>query len=464
MSSRYGRTFEQRSLGFGSTEAYPNKYLKPGLAPRRVGAAPREKRYAAFSTALLFPIFILLALSFTFRGEEYAVGFDWQLAMRVGGYCLAGISVLLAVGMRKFPIDRLVLAWALIPIFIIGSAVYALVRPLALTSGLAHLVLLLFAWRLVTELGRTPVALAIVISGLIIGVLSIVAYYVFPDIGRSTVEAYMSDPGGRMRGVTPQPNTLGALSAFTILLAVMFFQRFTARQRVLTAAAIAISAFCLVYSDSRTSIAALALCLLFWSLRQTNVALNLFTIVILALAACLVITFVPDVTTFLTRSDSVTNDLSSLNGRSWIWDVAWESIRAHRILGQGYGASRLILPMDDRLFGAAVNTHNLYLELLFSGGLVLFGIFACVAAATIFSAAKRGRTEALIALLFFLIRGGAEAAPFAGLPLFAAFAFYIAVALCLARSPSEAQMSPAMARRRPVFAGPRQRPAARNSA
>lgn len=462
MSSGYGRAFEQRPFGADGAESYPNKYLMSRQAPQRINASQGVNRTAAFSTALLFPILILLILSVTLN-EDHVEGFDWQLAMRVVGYSLAGLSALLAVGMRKFPIDRLMFAWALIPIFIIASAVYALDGVFAFTSGLAHLVLLFFAWRIVTQLGRTPVALAIVISGLVIGALSIVAYYVFPDIGRSTVEAYLSDPGGRMRGVTPQPNTLGAVSAFTALLAVMYFQSFTMRQRVLASAAILVSAFCLVYSDSRTSIAALALCLLFWWLRRTNVALNLFTIVAIALAACLVITFVPDVTTFLTRSDSVATDLSSLNGRSWIWNVAWESIYAHPTLGQGYGASRLILPMDDRLFGAAVNTHNLYLELLFSGGLVLFGLFVLVAAATIFRSATRGHTEALIALLFFLIRGGAEAAPFAGIPLFTTLVFYITVSLCLVRSPSELQTSTATAGRRTEFAGPRQWPAARHS-
>jgi O-antigen ligase len=267
-----------------------------------------------------------------------------------------------------------------------------------------------------------------------------------------------------MRGVTPQPNTLGAVAAFTILLAVMYFQVFTTRQRVLAAVAILISAFCLVYSDSRTSIATLALCLLLWWLRRSNVALNLFTIVAAALAAMLIITFVPNVSAYLSRGEAGPTDLSSLNGRSRIWNVAWESIYAHPYLGQGYGASRLILPMDERLFGAAVNTHNVYIELLFSGGVVLFGLFVLVVAASVFRSAIQGRTEALIMLLFFLIRGAAEATPYGGLPLFPAFVFYIAVSLCLARSPAGFQTSPARAGLRPAFAGPRLRPAGRTRA
>ena len=145
-------------------------------------------------------------------------------------------------------------------------------------------------------------------------------------------------------------------------------------------------------------------------------------------------TFVPDVSSYLARGEAGPTDLSSLNGRSRIWDVAWESIYAHPMLGQGYGASRLILPMDDRLFGAAVNTHSVYLELLFSGGVVLFTLFVIAVAPDVFRSAMQGRTEALIALLFFLVRGAAEAAPFAGLPLLPALIFYVAVSMCLVRS------------------------------
>ena len=66
--------------------------------------------------------------------------------------------------------------------------------------------------------------------------------------------------------------------------------------------------------------------------------------------------------------------------------------------------------------------------------MVLFGLFVLAVAASVFRSAMRGRTEALIALLFFLVRGAAEAAPFAGLPLFPALVFYASVSLCLSRS------------------------------
>ena len=96
----------------------------------------------------------------------------------------------------------------------------------------------------------------------------------------------------------------------------------------------------------------------------------------------------------------------------------------------------MVLPMDERLFGAAVNTHNVYLEVLFSGGVVLFALFIAAAGISILRCMTRRHIEALIILLFFLVRGVAETAPFGGLPLFATLVFYIGVAMSLAPDPA----------------------------
>lgn len=389
--------------------------------------------------SLLFAVAILLMISITLQQEGGAQRFDAQVAMRLVGYSLAAVATLFALGMGKLRLNNLICAWTLVPIFIALTALYAPEPMLALAAGLAHLALLLFAWQLVTRYGQPRAVLAIVVAGTIIGALSILTFYALPDVGRSIPNFLASDPGGRMRGVAAQPNSLGTISAITILLGVMHYRGFTARQRVFAAAAIAIMTFCLVYSDSRTSIAALLLCLLMWRLCRSNAALNLFAIVGIALAACLLIGFVPDVSSYLTREGARADDLASFNGRSDIWAVVWENIKLHPILGQGYGASGWILPHDDRLFSAALNSHNLYLELLFSGGGILLALFAIAVTVSIVRSVTRKRAEALIALLFFMIIGGAEVTPYGGLPLFSAFAFYAAVSLCIAPSAARRQ-------------------------
>lgn len=454
MSSGYGRANKPNQFGIpwpagvtsaplddssprfaaGATcDTYPYKYLRWGKQQRLVGRAGAE-RVATMSLSLIFPVLVLLMISITLRHDDYSGSFDAQLGVRLGGYTLAALSVLFALGRRKFHLDPWILAWALVPIYIALTALYAPEPYLSLSAGLAHLALLLFAWRMVKRHGQTRTALAVVIAGAIICALSIFVFYALPDLGRSVVDSLSGDPGGRMRGVTAQPNSLGSISALTFLLAVMYFRTFTARQRVFVIGAIGFAAFCLVYSDSRTSILALLLCLALWWLCRANAALNLFAVVGIALVACLSIAFVPDVTALLSREGARADDLSTFNGRWEIWTVAWENIKAQPIVGQGYGSSKWFLPMDDRLFAAAVNSHNVYLELLFSGGAVLLALYAFGTSMCIVRSATERRVEPLIALIFFLIVGVAEATPFGGLPLFPAAVFYAAVALCLARS------------------------------
>ena len=394
-----------------------------------------SRRSPTIPPSVIFPVLVLLLISVTFGSRGEGRGIDSQSAIRLAGYGLAAVSVLFALGLRQLTLNWSMLSWLLVPIFIIGTALYALEPTFALAAGLAHLALLLFAWRLVARLGQLRIALALVIAGLIIGALSVYAYFFWPEIGQASAALAGSDVGIRMRGVTAQPNSLGVISALTILLAVMHFRAFTIRQRVLVGVAILMASFCLIYSDSRTNIAALALCLLLWVVCRANAAINLFVVAGIALSACLVTVFVPDVSAYLSRSGS-SEEIASLNGRSRIWDVAWEHIYAHPFLGQGYGSSRLLLPQDDRLFDAALNTHNLYLELLVSGGIALLALFVLAVAIALIRSARARRVDGMIALLFFLIRGIAEVAPYGGLPSLPAFAFYFAVAVCIASAQS----------------------------
>lgn len=395
-------------------------------------AQHRSERRLTISPSLLLSVFVVLLISVTFQQEDTRAQFDLQSYVVAAGYSLAGLTVLFALGTRRVGIDRWISLWALVPIFITATAMYGSQPLFSLAAGIAHLTLLLFTWRMVNRLGHLGAVFTLIAAGSVIGALSIVAFYVFPDFGRSTMNAFLGDYGGRMRGVTPQPNFLGYISALTVLLAIMHFRALTRSQRVTAAMAIGICAFCLIASDSRTSILTLIVCIGMWWLCRSNAALNLFNIVGVALLTSLVIAFVPNIAPYVSREGGRTDDLASLDGRRNIWNVAWENIHAHPVLGQGYGSSRLVLPLDDRLFAAAVNTHNVYLEVLFSGGAVLFILFvAGIAAAIIRSAALR-RVEALVMLLFFLIAGAAVSLPFSGLPFFPAFAFYVAVCLCLA--------------------------------
>lgn len=399
-----------------------NQLVSAGRAPARM------------PLSMFFPVLVLLMISVAWGQESYVEGFDFELGVRFAGYSLAALTGLYALGRGRMRFNIGMLAWALVPIFICVTYLYAPDPKFSLAAGFAHFSLLLFAWWAVCRYGQARTVFMVVLTGLIIGGLSIGFYYLFPNLGRSIANSYTADPGGRMRGIVTQPNTLGSISAITILFATMYFKSFTRYQQIAASLAIVVAAYCLMFSESRSSLAALMLCLLLGGLYRANAAINLFAIVGIALVVCLVIGFVPDVSAYLARADAGPDDLASLNGRSRIWSVVWEYIYAHPIIGQGYGASRLILPNDDRLFSAALNSHNLYLELLFSGGLIMLALYTVGVVICVFQSVTRKRAEALILLLFFLIVGATEASPYGGLPLFGAFGFYTAVSLCLART------------------------------
>jgi O-antigen ligase len=77
-------------------------------------------------------------------------------------------------------------------------------------------------------------------------------------------------------------------------------------------------------------------------------------------------------------------------------------------LGRGFGAALYILPMHPDLFRAAAHAHNLYLEQLFSGGLIGLGLFTCSIVITIAVAWRIKAAREFSFLAFFLVYGLTE--------------------------------------------------------
>jgi O-antigen ligase len=77
-------------------------------------------------------------------------------------------------------------------------------------------------------------------------------------------------------------------------------------------------------------------------------------------------------------------------------------------MGRGFGSALYILPNHPDLFRAAAHAHNLYLEQLFSGGLIGLGLFASSILMTIAMAWKIKASREFSLLVFFLIYGMTE--------------------------------------------------------
>src|SRR5437870_1763621 len=131
--SRYERAYNTSFGGRAADDTRPNKYLPSGSERRSLDGSRLARSAPILSWSLLFPVLVLLTLSVTLRHEDSGQNFDWQVGLRLAGYTMAGLSVLLALGMRKLRIDLPIFVWALVPIGIMLTALYAPEPLLSLT-------------------------------------------------------------------------------------------------------------------------------------------------------------------------------------------------------------------------------------------------------------------------------------------------------------------------------------------
>ena len=134
-------------------------------------------------------------------------------------------------------------------------------------------------------------------------------------------------------------------------------------------------------------------------------AIAVFAVALLA-ASC-VILFADDLIALVSRSSNET-EILTLTGRTRIWAVVIDLWRQSPLFGYGFGSALYILPVHPDLFHAAAHSHNLYLEQLFSGGIIGIGLFACSMAITIVVAWRTRAARELSLVIFFLVYGMTE--------------------------------------------------------
>jgi O-antigen ligase len=77
-------------------------------------------------------------------------------------------------------------------------------------------------------------------------------------------------------------------------------------------------------------------------------------------------------------------------------------------MGRGYSSALYILPTHPDLFTAAAHAHSLYLEQLFSGGIVGLGLFVSCIVITLALAWRAKAAQECSILIFFLVYGITE--------------------------------------------------------
>lgn len=399
-------------------------------------AVPASRR--PYTGLLLFVAFLVLFISPTsFRIRDYAdKSLDLQTAIKLIGIGLSLAVPLLACISRQLTLThRLVLVWLAFLISFIASSAQSPQLVVSLTDSIAFLGCFLFCLWMTERFGETTTVTLIVATVGIISVLSLVVYFTNPELGR--MHAWLGSEFGennRIKGIAESPNGLGTMTSIALILIVVYFERMSTVARRIAFAAAPFALLCLVMSENRMSMLAMLICCSFWYMAKGNrVANYLFAGIVAAILIFAVLSSPETVMTGLSRSGDA-EEITTGTGRAQIWSVVLEMIGEQPIFGYGYAAAMFILPEDPRLFSVAAHAHNMYLQILFSGGIISGGLFLASLIPTLYFGFRYKCTGPLILLFFFLFRGLTEPTPFSGLPSFGGYAFFISIAFITRRA------------------------------
>ncbi len=210
--------------------------------------------------------------------------------------------------------------------------------------------------------------------------ISLMFYFFFPDIGKYT---YWQDgvlfESSRLKGIAGHPNTLGFMAATGLIAAFhSYYVRYPISKTVYVLAAIIL--YSLILTNSRSSLAFLIITLVIFilihsrSLILTMPLISLFAIII-AVGFDFFKTKALDMLVVFSRSGS-SEEITSVTGRSNIWNMMIELIEQKPIFGWGHANLEPVLFKHADEIGFSVGqAHNLYLQTAFAGGIVGLGIF-----------------------------------------------------------------------------------------
>lgn len=386
--------------------------------------------FKGFLQYFLFVLIFIMNVSFRERGlGDDSV--DWQVALRLCFIVIAfGISILcvksLAVNILR-P-DNI----AFIPLFVLISLSVMGAPSITYSAGCALSILSIFFYIFVscTILKETQVLKTIIYVSTLISLISLFVYFVFPEMGKEKIwfgdEKIISN---RLGGVTGA-NGAGFISASAILLIVVLKKYFDSSKEKIIPILFLINLTTLLLSESRTSIFALSIALIYIFFSSPNKSKMIAMSFSVAVLIILVFTIDYDaLLVSLSRSGNA-SEVTTGTGRVYIWQACSELISQKFFLGWGYGSSSFILPNYSESIGhTPPHCHNILLQLTFSAGIfaaILFGIAFISKAISAFLKKEHG---CIALLIFIFLSGVTEASAFIGLANMATIMYALTFAI-----------------------------------
>lgn len=386
--------------------------------------------------AVMAVIYIFVAAAI-FRIREYDdKSIDFQVAAKLGSFAMIFATTALfysfAIGRLRFP--RLFFVWLTFFVALTGCALYAVKVPFALTCALLFLTCYLYAVYLSAWLSQRVAVQVMMCAALLLCAGSIFVYFAIPSIG--VMQAWTPEGGfgeiGRMKGLTGSANGIGFIAAFGAAMAILYYRSLDVFGRSIALALIPSALTCLVLSNNRSSMMALAAALWVGYVFRRNAAPKILLTVTLGMMAVAALVFFSDEIFALLSRSGRAEEITSATGRAGIWSVVLDMWAERPFTGYGYTSALAILPLDPRLFHVAAHAHNMYLELLFAGGIALLALFLYALWQTFRQAVRLGAVNEAALLVFFMLRGMTEATPFSGMVGYSSIAFSLTLALVIA--------------------------------
>jgi exopolysaccharide production protein ExoQ len=386
--------------------------------------------------ALALAVVIIAVESANFRYREYAdKTIDLQVALKLAGlvllYLLSLPSILRCI---RAGMPNAILLWLLFLTYLVFTSTYAVSPSYSLVASASMLGGFCYLLHVLEVYGRQRLLWVIALTSLILCLASIATYFAAPSFGR------MSDWIGkayivtwRLQGVFGSSNAAGVSGAFALLIVTQFLP--IRRQSPLFWLMLVAFVFCFLMSNNRMAIVAVVFAYGIVFLTRGNIT-GKSVLVLLAISTTVAGFLIAGdlLLESVTRSGS-SEEVLSATGRTRIWAVVLELWQESPLFGYGYTSSQHILPSHPLLFVAAAHAHNMYLEVLFSSGLIGLALLVAGLLSTLWIALTRHAFKEAALIAFFALYGMTEPI-FNSLVGFPAFAFFSAVLLVFARDTS----------------------------
>ncbi len=285
------------------------------------------------------------------EGEKFSIDFEDLLRLAAFGACglygLAQLPRTIPFFSRSAGLWGLAFCvWTMVTIPMSASQTYALASCAALWCTF------LFAPAVLLELGSRRVVLTIYGTLIFYMAASWLAYFAWPELGRS--EFFLSPRDVKYRvGGLGGAQQLGLMAAWLIGFSLLLHTEGGARWRTV-AAPIGLAVFTLPFTESRTSmLAAMAISLLFVWRRFSRMAVVLGGCAAVVAGSLALLMFQSGLLKLdaagldsslekVSRSGNI-EEIYNLTGRTEVWDFVLGEIADSPLIGYGYGCERYVL-------------------------------------------------------------------------------------------------------------------------